>query len=99
MRTVTVRVKPHTHRILKELAQKSNESLPDTLERVVEEARRARMFKEAAESYAAIAADPVEDAAWRAEIAAWDATLLDGLEPEPELAELWEPEPEPAGTS
>lgn len=86
---------PHTYRILQEFAKKYEESIPDTLDRAIEEVRRARILKEAADAYAAIAADPVEDAAWRAEIAAWDATLLDGLEPEPELMEGLEREPEP----
>ena len=36
------------------------------------------------EAYAAIADDPEEDAAWRAEIATWDVTVGDGLESEPE---------------
>ncbi len=83
MTTVTVRVRPHTYRILQDMARQRGESLPDALDRIVEEMRRARMFKEANEAYAAIAADPVEDAAWRAEIAAWDATLGDGLPDEP----------------
>ena len=82
--TVTVRVRPHTYRILQDLARSSGESLPDALDRIVEEARRSRMFKEASESYAAVAAVADADAAWRAEIAAWDATVGDGLPAEPE---------------
>jgi hypothetical protein len=82
MTTVTVRVRPQTYRVLKDMAQKNNESLPDTLERIVEDARRSRIFREAKEAYEAIAADPEADAAWRAEIAAWDVTVGDGLEPE-----------------
>lgn len=82
MSTVTVRVRPRTYQVLQDLARKHNESLPDTLDRLVEEARRARMFREASEAYAAIAADPEADAAWRAEIAAWDVTVGDGLVPE-----------------
>mgnify|MGYP002336031400 CR=1 FL=1 len=85
MNTVTVRVRPHTYRVLQEFARERNESLPDTLERLVEESRRARILQQAAKSYAAIAADPTEHALWRAEIAAWDVTAVDGLEPEPEL--------------
>ena len=79
MSTVTVRVRPHTYRILQALARRSGESLPDALDSIVEETRRSRMFAEASESYAAMAADPDADAAWRAEIAVWDATVGDGL--------------------
>ena len=83
MSTVTVRVRPHTYRKLQDLASRSGESLPDALDRIVEEIRRARMFKEANEAYAAIAANPAADASWRTEIAVWDVTVGDGLPVEP----------------
>jgi hypothetical protein len=79
MSTVTVRVRAHTYEALKNLARKHHESLPDTLDRLVEEARRSRILEEANEAYAAVAADPDADAAWRAEIAIWDVTVADGL--------------------
>ena len=79
MSTLTVRVRPHTYRILQTWARERGESLPATLERVVEEWRRARILQQANEAYAAIAAAPDDDAAWRAEIAAWDVTGGDGL--------------------
>lgn len=82
MTTLTVRIRPHAYQVLKELAREHDESLPDALDRVIEESRRARMFKQAHEAYAAIAADPVKNAEWQAEIAAWDVTVGDGLEPE-----------------
>ena len=85
MATTTVRVRPQTYRALQQMAREHGESQPDALDRLVEERRRARVLQEAAEAYAAIASDPVEDALWRAEIAAWDVTVADGLEPEPEL--------------
>jgi predicted CopG family antitoxin len=84
MAATTVRIRPHTYRVLQEMARERGESLPDALDRIVEEKRRAQMFREANAAYAAIAADPVEDALWRAEIAAWDGTLLDGLPAKPE---------------
>lgn len=82
MASTTVRIRPHTSHVLRDMARERGESLPDALDRIIEEKRRAQMFEEANAAYAAIAADPVEDALWRAEIAAWDCTLLDGLEPE-----------------
>ena len=87
MVTTTVRIRPHTYRILQEMARERGESLPDALDRLVEEQRRTHILQEAAEAYAAIAADPIEDALWRAEIAAWDVTVADGLEPEPGLGD------------
>ncbi len=89
MTTTTIQVSPHTHQLLQDIANERDESISAALERVVEEARRARIFRAANEAYAAMAADPVVDALWRAEIAAWDGTLLDGLEPE-----SWDDEPE-----
>ena len=83
MATTTVRIRPHTYRVLQDMARDRGESLPDALERIIEEQRRAQMFQEANAAYAAIAADPVKNASWRAEIAAWDGTLLDGLPDEP----------------
>ena len=83
MATVTVRVRPHTYQKLQDMARECGESLPDALDRIVEETRRARMFRQANAAYAAIAADPAADASWRAEIAAWDVTIGDGLPVEP----------------
>ena len=82
MTTLTVRVRPHTYKLLQEFAEKNNESLPDTLDRIVEEIRRVHILREASEAYAAIAADPASDAEWRAEVAAWDVTVGDGLDRE-----------------
>lgn len=78
MGTVTVRIRPYTYQILKALARENNASLPDALDRLVEELRRWRVLQEANEAYAAMAADPGADAAWNEEISCWDATLADG---------------------
>ena len=83
MPTVTVRVRPQTYRVLRDMARKHNESLLDTLDRVVEEAWRTQMFKEASEAYVTFAADPGAYAEWRTELAAWDVTVGDGLQLEP----------------
>ena len=91
MATTMVRVSSQTIQILQDIADERGESVSAALDRVVEEARRARMLRAANEAYARIAADPVEDALWRAEIAAWDGTLLDGLPIEPEP---WDEEPQ-----
>ena len=80
----TLQVRSHTYCILRELAKNHGESMPEALDRIVEEARRTQMFKDANEVYAAIAADPAADASWRAEIAVWDVTVGDGLPVEPD---------------
>jgi hypothetical protein len=83
MSTVTVRVRPHTYQVLQDLARSYDESLPDTLDRLVEQSRRQRILEQASAAYAAIASDPDSDAAWRAEIAAWEVTVGDGFEQDP----------------
>jgi hypothetical protein len=83
MTSYTIRLRPHTYRALCDLAQATGESPPAVVARLVDESRRSLMFQRAAEAYAAVGADPVEDAAWRAEIALWDVTAGDGLEEEP----------------
>ena len=89
MATLTVRVRPHTYHILQEMARERGESLPDALDRLVEELRRWRILQQANEAYAAVAADPEADAAWRAELAAMDGTLADGLEAYPDGPGDW----------
>jgi predicted transcriptional regulator len=89
MTSMTVRVRPHTYRILQEMANERGESLPDALDHLVEELRRWKILQEANEAYAAIAADPEANASWQAEIGAWDATLADGFEPYPDKPGDW----------
>jgi hypothetical protein len=62
------------------------ESLPDALDRIVEESRRMRILEEASEAYAPVAIDPEADASWQAEISTWDVTAADGLEDEPDAS-------------
>jgi hypothetical protein len=87
--TMSIRVRPHTYRILEEMAKDRGESIPDALDHLVEELRQWRMLQKANEAYAAIAADPEADAAWRAEIAVWDVTLADGLDEYPDKPGDW----------
>jgi hypothetical protein len=80
-------VRIRTYQSLENLAREHHESISDALERLVEEARRSRILEGASEAYAAVAADPDADRAWRAEIALWDRTVADGLAPEPDSSE------------
>ena len=82
--TTTVRIRERTHVLLRELARERGESLPDALDRLVEEDRRRRLLERTNEAYAALRADPEAWAEFQAEVAEWDATLADGLEDEPD---------------
>ena len=75
-----VRTRPETHTALQQLAAQENTSMQEILSRAVELYRRHRMLAEANAAYAALRDDP---AAWQEELAeraAWDVTLMDGLE-------------------
>jgi predicted transcriptional regulator len=76
----TVKIKSETHAKLKALAQEAGESMPDMLERAIEEYRRARFWDNFNRAYAALRNDPKAWAEELAERKLWDATLADGLE-------------------
>jgi hypothetical protein len=82
MGSTTIRVSDKTHRLLQELAATIDAPMSDVVDQALELYRRQRMFAQANAAYAALRADPVASAEWDAEIAAWDATLADGLEDE-----------------
>jgi hypothetical protein len=81
MATVTIRVPLQTHRRIVRLAEKRGEK---NLGAVVDEATRRledeEFWAEVNAGYARLRADPVASAEFDAEVAAWDATLTDGLE-------------------
>jgi predicted transcriptional regulator len=80
MSSTTIRVSDKTHRVLQELASDIGAPMSDVVDQALELYRRQRMFAQANAAYAALRADPIASAEWDAEIAAWDATLADGLE-------------------
>jgi predicted transcriptional regulator len=80
MGSTTIRVSEKTHRILQELAATIGAPMSDVVDQALELYRRQRMFAQANAAYAALRTDPIASAEWDAEIAAWDATLTDGLE-------------------
>ena len=80
MRSSTVRVKEETRAVLKELAQHSGQTIPEVVERAVDDLRRRRFLEGLAEDFERLRADPV---AWEEELEerkAWDCTLQDGLD-------------------
>ncbi len=50
-------------------------------ERAIESERRRKFITEANADYARLRADPKAWAEYQAELAAWDVTLMDGLDP------------------
>jgi predicted transcriptional regulator len=80
MGSTTIRVSDKTHRVLQELASAIGAPMSDVVDQALELYRRQRMFAQANAAYAALRADSIASAEWDAELAAWDATLADGLE-------------------
>ncbi len=82
MTNLTVPIDAKAHETLRQLSAEANEPMADVLARAIEEYRRSRFLDRANAAYAALRADPEAWAAEQEERAAWDATLLDGLEDE-----------------
>jgi hypothetical protein len=83
MTTTMMRVRTDIHALARQLAADEGVSMQDILQRALSNYRRARMFDLADQGYAALRAEP---GAWAEELAereAWDATLADGIDPEP----------------
>ena len=78
----TMRVTETTHRILRELAGQSGESMTVIVERAVERYQREQLLTGANEAWAVLQADPVARADIEAEQALWEQTLGNELEPE-----------------
>jgi len=76
----TVRIGRRSHRMLKELAKSSGDSLTEALDKAIEAYRRERFLDEANVAYATLKRNK---AGWRQEQVErqeWDATMTDGLE-------------------
>ena len=78
MSSVTVRIDPSSHRALREVAERSGESMQDVLSHAVEEYRRKHFLESANRAYAALRKQP---RAWneeKTERKKWDRTSRDG---------------------
>ncbi len=78
----TMRVTETTHRILRELAGQSGDSMTVIVERAVERYQREQLLSEANDDWAALQADRTATVELAIEQALWDRTLGDGLERE-----------------
>lgn len=80
MATLTVRIRPETHRKLQKLAQSSGKSLPEVLERAIGEYERQQFLVGCNTAFERLRQSPEEWAQEMEERAAWDATLSDDLD-------------------
>jgi hypothetical protein len=81
MSTPTVRISAASHRLLKELAEQTGETMTDVLDKALDAYRRKVFFEQLNAGYAELRADPQAWTEHLSERALWDATLLDGLDP------------------
>ncbi len=77
-----IRISPQAKATLRELAEHDGRPMQSVLDEAIEQYRRDRFFRELAEGYARLQADPQ---AWQEELderRVWDSTLADGLDSE-----------------
>jgi len=76
----TIRLRPRSHRALKEIAAATGKSMQDALEEAIEDRRRRIYLEGLNADYARLGKRSRESAAIEAELAIWDRANLDGLE-------------------
>jgi hypothetical protein len=82
MSTPTIPVSDALHQSVRELAEQTGQSMTDVLAKAMDAYRRKLFFEHMNAGYAALRADPEAWAEELAERKLWDATLMDGLDPD-----------------
>lgn len=82
MAETTIHLSKAAHQALKEMAEQTGKTMSEVLEKALDDYRRKLFFEGLAADYAALRADPEAWAEELAERARWDATLMDGLDPD-----------------
>jgi hypothetical protein len=82
MSAPTVRISEASRRILKELAGQTGQTMMDVLDKALEAYRRKLFFEQMNAGYAELRGDPEAWTEHLAERKLWDATLMDGLDPD-----------------
>jgi hypothetical protein len=82
MSAPTVRISEASHRLLKELAEHTGQTMMDVLDKALDACCRKLFFERLNAGYAELRADPEAWAEHLAERSEWDATLMDGLAPD-----------------
>jgi hypothetical protein len=81
MSSQTVPISETSHRLLKDLAEQTGQSTSEVLDKALDAYRRKVFFERLNAGYAELRADPDAWAEHLAERQGWDATLMDGLDP------------------
>jgi hypothetical protein len=75
----TVRISSTAHRSLAQMAEQTNSSLQETLDRAIENERRRLLLERTNQAYSKLRQNKKAWKAWRAELRELDATLSDGI--------------------
>jgi hypothetical protein len=81
MASTSVRISKHTHEALKDIATREHRSLGDVLDEAIAQYRERQFWQDARMAYTRLREDPEAWQAYKDEMAEWDATLMDGLDP------------------
>ncbi len=87
MENLTVQVSRSTHGTLREMADRTGETMTEIVDQAVRDYRRRRFWAEYHAAYAAIQADPQAWAELQGEVESWDTTAADGPEDRPDAGE------------
>jgi predicted transcriptional regulator len=82
MSSLTVRISQRSHKTLRELAKRTNQPMLAVLDQALSEFQRKCFWEQTNAAYAALRKDSETWKEELAERAAWNTTLLDGLEDE-----------------
>jgi hypothetical protein len=82
MSVATVRISEGSHQSLKELAQRTGQTMIEVLDQALEAYGRKLFFEQMNAGYAEMRADRSAWAEHLGERKSWDAALLDGLDPD-----------------
>ncbi len=80
MSAPTVRISAATHRKLKELAERTGQTMMYVLDKALDDYRRKLFFDQMNAGYTELRADPEAWAMHLAERTQWDGVLMDGLD-------------------
>jgi predicted transcriptional regulator len=75
----TIRISPAAHRSLAQMAEQTDSSLQETLDRAIENEQRRLLLEQTNRAYSKLRQNRKEWQAWRAELRQLDATLSDGI--------------------
>jgi predicted CopG family antitoxin len=75
----TIRISSTAHRSLAKMAEQTNTSLQEMLDRAIENERRRLLLERTNQAYSKLRQNKKAWEAWRAELRQLDATLSDGI--------------------